>query len=358
LPGGGRAVARRCRRLLAIVALALPAAGQAAEPWVSLEVAAESGTPSATMAAWAELLEATGFDHVRIRGIRNGDRPSLQVRAEGGRQRYALVGVLDRRERLLLPEAAFERGDRSKLTAYRAQLASGQPLNEPPGPLGLAASHFARLYAELSPRLGAAGSAPAAPLEVVEAALAELAAAPAWSPGARAALQQAAPLEVDLSGLSRGSAAAYALREAGLALAPLPPRSAGAGAALAVVPAAEAAHAWPVGWRSAATPKTLAPQMFRVTTIEIAGYTLAQTMTALGPHLGVPLLVDRPQLARLQIVPTKATVDVKKAFDQALARAHLASELRVDERGTPFLWITQFGPGSGRAAAAPPADGD
>jgi hypothetical protein len=88
-------------------------------------------------------------------------------------------------------------------------------------------------------------------------------------------------------------------------------------------------------------------------------------MTALGPHLGVPLLVDRPQLARLQIVPTKATVDVKrsktyvkKAFDQALARAHLASELRVDERGTPFLWITQFGPGSGRAAAAPTADGD
>jgi hypothetical protein len=308
-------------------------------------------------------LEACGFNHVRIRGIRTGDRPALEVRTEGEQQRYALVGILDSRERLILPEGTFVRSDRSKLTAYRAQLASGEPLNDPPGPFGLTETQFTRLYAMLEPRIGETGAAPAAPLAVVEAALAEWPETPQWSRGARVALQQAAPLEVDVSGLSRGTAAAYALREAGLALAPLRPRGPGAAVGLAVVPAAEAEHAWPVGWRAAATPKTLAPQMFRVTTIEITGYTLAQTMTALGPHLGVPLLVDRPQLARLGIVPAEAAVEVKrgktyvkKAFDQALARAKLASELRVDERGTPFLWITQFGPGSARAPAAPIAE--
>jgi hypothetical protein len=35
--------------------------------------------------------------------------------------------------------------------------------------------------------------------------------------------------------------------------------------------------------------------------------------------------------------------------DRLLSQARLASELRVDEGGNAFFWITQFGPQSPRA---------
>ena len=96
--------------------------------------------------------------------------------------------------------------------------------------------------------------------------------------------------------------------------------------------------------------------MFRITTIEIKGYTLAQTLVAMAPHMGVPMVVDQRTLTSLEIEPETIRVNVprkktyvKKAVDQVLSQSRLGGELRVDEVGRPFYWITQFGKLSRRA---------
>jgi hypothetical protein len=72
--------------------------------------------------------------------------------------------------------------------------------------------------------------------------------------------------------------------------------------------------------------------------------------------MGVPIFVDQRTLAARGIDPTTVKVKLprtktypRKAFDRILAQGRLAGELRVDEAGTPFYWVTQFGPESPRA---------
>jgi hypothetical protein len=95
----------------------------------------------------------------------------------------------------------------------------------------------------------------------------------------------------------------------------------------------------------------MAPAMYRFTTIEISGYTLAKAIEALTPHMGVPLLFDQRIIAERSIDTAKIEVKfpnrrtyVRRAFDNVLSQGHLTGEFRVDEAGRPFYWITQPGP--------------
>ena len=97
-------------------------------------------------------------------------------------------------------------------------------------------------------------------------------------------------------------------------------------------------------------------EMFKFLTFEISGYTLAQALDVLSPRLGVPLKFDDLILQRRDIHPDKIQVKLprkktylKRAVDRILGQARLSGELRVDEAGKPFYWITQFGKDSPRA---------
>ena len=72
-------------------------------------------------------------------------------------------------------------------------------------------------------------------------------------------------------------------------------------------------------------------------------------MQAIGARLKVPLLLDHNALARYGIEPDKVNVSVPRGktthsliLQKILFQARLKSELRVDEAGTPFLWITSL----------------
>ena len=44
---------------------------------------------------------------------------------------------------------------------------------------------------------------------------------------------------------------------------------------------------------------------------------------------------------------------IRRAVDRILAQGRLAGELRVDDAGRPFYWVTQYGPLSQRAPESP-----
>jgi hypothetical protein len=105
---------------------------------------------------------------------------------------------------------------------------------------------------------------------------------------------------------------------------------------------------WPIGWEPQKTPGETAPSLFESLNAEIDGYTLEETLAAIGPRLKIPLYLDHAALAAHEIEPAKIQVRLprtrtfyKRLIDRVLTQARLGSELRLDEAGTPFLWITR-----------------
>lgn len=327
-----------------------------AAPWVSLEVAAEQGVATGGLHAWARFLSEIGIDQVRIRGIRDADKPRVEIHGDGDDVRYALVGLLTRRDVLVLPgNKKFSLGDREKLRDYLESIEDQSGVGPPRERFDLTATELEALRAALTPPLGEAtrGLACGAAFDLISRRLGmEI----VLDAGDRAILDRAGPLEVELQPFSLGMALACAVRPAERAVAVERPKKRGALPTLHLVPVDSELETWPVGWRPKQVSKAIVPQIYRVTTIEIKGYTLAQTLTALEPHLKVPLILDQRQLATLGIEPDKKKVNVprqknsvKEGLDQALSQTRLGAELRVDEGGRPFFWITQFGKASHRA---------
>jgi hypothetical protein len=74
-------------------------------------------------------------------------------------------------------------------------------------------------------------------------------------------------------------------------------------------------------------------------------------MTAIQSRLEMPFLYDHNKLVRDRIDPAEIKVALpgrrihyNKIIRQLLFQAKLTSDLRVDEAGAPFLWITTIKP--------------
>jgi hypothetical protein len=164
----------------------------------------------------------------------------------------------------------------------------------------------------------------------------------------------------ELKGLTSGTGLAILLRSKGLMLRP--EKSRGEPVAYRI----EMAHVdaidestlgksdgdemkhWPIGWEPQKTPGELAPALFEFRNAEIAGFTLEETLAAIGQRVKFPIYVDHAALAAHQIEPAKIQVRLartrtiyKRIIDRVLAQARLGSQVRVDEAGMPFLWITR-----------------
>jgi hypothetical protein len=226
------------------------------------------------------------------------------------------------------------------------------------GMFGLTRPHFEQLYADLS--VVVTESTKGAPPQLVFDTLSRGLSVPlSVDASAKGALARAQPLAVELKEMTLGTSAALALRTAGLALVPEQPP--GKPFVVRVTPIEPNQMAWPVGWKPEQTPRQLSPPMYRFTTIEITGHKLTEAMGALGPHLGLPMIYDDYVIAREKIDMNKVVkfakrrTYVRRAVDNVLGQARLTGEVRVDEAGRPFYWITRFGPNSPRALGTGPA---
>jgi hypothetical protein len=54
-------------------------------------------------------------------------------------------------------------------------------------------------------------------------------------------------------------------------------------------------------------------------------------------------------LASVRVKFPKSKTYVRRVVDYVLSQGRLTGELRVDEAGMPFYWVTKFGPDSPRA---------
>ena len=342
------------RPLAAGILLVSMAAPLPAKLPIEVEVAVQGGAPLDAMQFWSRTLGEADVARVRIRTMRRDEQPSLEAVELGNTKRYRLLGVLTSADVLHLPGAKFGRGDRQKLKAFLEELPVAHEHNAVErGRFGLTEAQFEKVFAAMSMPVsrelkGLSSS------EAFAVLTANLPADMVISTRDRVLIDAAGPLTQELGTLSTGTALALVLRRAGRVLVPEHPQ--GGNLQFRIAAADPSREHWPVGWKPTTTPRQSAPKLYRFRTIEIDGYALSEAITALEAHMGAPAIYDELILAREEEDPLMKNVRLKRqktflrrALDGLLSQARLAGEVRVDETGQAFYWITKFGKESPRA---------
>ncbi len=318
-----------------------------AAPPVKLELATEQGLQITAPQRWLQRLAQAGIYDVRIRAAARGERPRIENIGTDGRPQYRAVGVLTARGELQLPGRTFRDSSLAQLQAYLEQVAAQGPdaMAAPRGQFGLTERQFAALLADFTqPVTFATDGQP--PRAVVDRLTARMTVPVEIDTAAARSLAAAAPMADELQGLTTGTALALLLHNEGLMLRPesgtLQP------VVVRITAADPKAEAWPVGWKPKQPPVELAPSLFEHVNVEIDGYTLQETLDAVAPRIKVRYYWDRAALAADHIDPNAVKITLprtrtfyKSILNRALAQAHLGTKLRIDEAGTPFLWITR-----------------
>ncbi len=342
-------------QVAATIAIIAPSAN-ANDAWISVEVATEQGVQATAQREWLQLLTRAGADDIRLRSQQPGDEAALSQSGTAERPRYRLVGVLDGRGILTLPGGRFKQRSVSELRDYFDRLAAdgNEGVTAPRGAFGLTEKQIAQVHDDLARpvEFSTTGVPLADVLKAVDNAtrLAVRMDEAAWQ-----VVREAPPAADEVQSITMGTALALLLLRDSLVL--VPSKARGAEVVLRIarhsdIKAGKASdddlETWPVGWKPNRQPSQLAPKLIETLTAEVDGFTLAEAMASIEPRVGVPVYWDHQKLAANQIDPTQVKVKLARqktrlgrVIDRLLFQARLRGELKVDEAGTVFYWISR-----------------
>ncbi len=329
---------------------------------VSLVIAAEAGAPIASYHSWSKDLGEAGVRNVRVRGGRSSDR--LGIKSRGSREMpvYDVLGMIESGGDLLLPGARFRPGDADGVARWVKDLAElGPPQSrEPKGVFGLTKSQFERVRKDLGRRVDFSTRSETR-AAVIDKIAAKLQIPFSIEPRLKATLAQDV-LADELAGFSSGTVLGYVLRPLGLGF--VPREVDGRRLQYVVVPLEgesaagirkdKAMKHWSVGWPPSGSKHDVLPALFEFHNVSVQDVSVGKVLEAVGEKLEVPVLFDRAALARHRVdlekidvtLPSKRTT-YGLVLNRVLFKARLRYDLRVDETGKPFLWVTTLKPAFG-----------
>lgn len=297
---------------------------------------------------WVQAFGQTGVRNVRFRSPQSGDVMGIERAAGSGETTYYVTGSMNSRGEIEVPGKKFRMGDARGVVAWLNDLAAnGLPEErEATAAFGLPESQWNALRRELSlPVPGATkGQTRAAAVRQIAAAIKTPLRA---DPSMKGELE-ADTIAEELEGFSCGTALACIVRPAGLALVP---QQAGDRVELRIVRAGADQEVWPIGWESEKPERDLLPELFEILNANIQGVTVSQALEAMAARLKVPAFCDHNAIARHGLEPEKTVVQLppgkttlSAALRRVLFQAGLKHEVRVDEAGRLFLWVTSVKP--------------
>lgn len=315
-----------------------------AEPTLDLELVTQDGFRGDLAKQWYKLFDELNLRNVRIRGIQPGDGVTIEPIGNPVRS-YRIVGVLTSQNQLKLAGGTFSVHDKAKIGTWLAKVKEGgvEGLLDKPAAFGLLERQFAELKQSLASKT-TFSTKDETPAAIVEKLVAGVRDPIQISAAAREKLAAAEKFPDELLGMSTGAALAAALRPAGLVLLP---EKAGQGTRLSIVDARDVKEPWPVGWPIDRPAKDYIPELLSFLNVEIEDTPLAEVVTAIQGRLKVPFVIDQNSLARerVDLATAKVTLPTmriyyQKVLERALFAAKLKMEVRIDEAGQPFVWIT------------------
>ena len=313
-----------------------------------LELVGEARGSALVFQQWLRALSQAGVKNVRIRSARATDKVGIEVRGSEDRPLYVVTGVIKSSDELIAPGGRYRRRDAAKLASWLNDLARLGPAQqgEQQPAFGLSPRQFEQLHGDLA-RLVTFSTQQTPRGQVVEKIGRQLLLPLRIDPEAVRALN-ADKVGEELAGISCGTALACVLRPMGYCLVP---RRQGDGPACVVAKARPGLEIWPVGWESDKPRREALPALFEFHNVAVGGVSAAAALEAVGKRLKVPVLMDHNAMARHGIDPAKAIVShprsrttYSSALRKILFQAGLKFEVRVDEAGNPFLWISTVKP--------------
>lgn len=327
--------------LAAVVVVCLASLASAQDVRVSLDLIIEDGL-SPSNREWLETLEGLGLSSVRMRSATRNEKIELQKSGSG----YRVTGAVMGDGKLRLPGGTFRAGDRAGVARWLEKLKTGgeEGLTTKPGAFGLLPRQLADVHETLAAKVSFS-TADKRPREVVDKIVADVPWMVKIDAVAERALDTQEVMSEDYIGLSSGTALAATLRPLGLVLTF--ERTERGEPFLRIADSRAAKEHWPVGWPPKQPPRETLPDLYKFLNVEVKDTAIGDALEAVRARLNVPLLVDQNSLARQEIdlKTTKVTMPKVNTFyssilDRLLFQAKLKYELRVDEAGQPFLWVT------------------
>jgi hypothetical protein len=333
--------------LAALLAVSTPAW---AESRVEMELAFEPGFPITGAQKWSAALENVGVTNLRIRQARQGDRTQIETTGSGASAVYQVTGILTRDNKLMLPAGSFSMQEQARIAEWVAKLKAGgiEELTAPRTAFDLTQAEFAALKQRLAAPVAFSTKDQLA-TGCVKALVRGLTIPVTVDEAARAAVESDWRIPEEMQGMSQGTTLAAMLRPLGLGFAAQ--REIGGKVSLRIASQQNLRELWPVGWTAEEKMKDLTPDLLKFLNVEIADTPLPDAMGAIQSRLEIPFLYDHNNMARDRIEPAQINVSLpagrtyyNKIIRQLLFQAKLKADLRVDEAGEPFLWITTIKP--------------
>ena len=294
---------------------------------------------------WGQALAAAGVQNFRLRSAQEGDKPAIEVGGTEQMPFYKVTAVLGARDELIVPGGRFRRSECKKLAAWLDDLAKRGPpeKREKVSAFGLTASQLEKVNADLSKAVGFSTKG-----MTRSEAVNKIAGQLGLSLKIEGALADGDDkIEEELSEFSSGTALACILRPIGSCMVP---RESGETLSYAVKKAQLDQEIWPVGWPAEGAQKVL-PALYEFHNVNVSGVTATKLLEVVGKQIKAPVLYDHNALARHGIEPDKATVSHPQqrttysvALRKMLGKVGLKFEVRVDEAGKPFLWVSTMKP--------------
>ncbi len=313
---------------------------------VELEVYIDQRAPAGTQHQWMETLSNCGADRVSVKVGKV--KPAVEETALSSGSKRIVIKAMIERNRLQVSGSAFAITDKSGIQAFIKRLrddGAETGLAEKKA-FGLTSPQLVELHEKLSapinfPTKGISareGLVKVSNLLNVNFQLDNVAAE---------ALDSDETVYEDLIGLSSGTAIAMMVRPLGLVFQP--EREQGKSMTFNLVDAQDAKEHWPIGWPPQGLPVNVCPPLFEKTDLEIRRFPLKATLDAMEKRTKVPFIYDRNAISKAGIELDQVKVELiqdkityMSAVSKLLGQSKpgLKQELRVDENGKPFLWIT------------------
>lgn len=315
---------------------------------ISLEVSTPDRAELTTQQRWMEMLSEVGADSVRSRTSRGAPRPGIEEMQLGKTVSVRITGVISGRQ-ILLPGATFGIKDKQGVRDYIQKIrddGSKVALAEKKA-FGLTSEQLVGIGQEFMAVVGSSTKG-VATSACVEEMINQLTSPVKFDETARRALASGTTVRDELRGLSVGTALSAAVRPLGLII--VPKREQGKMVEIQIVDSQSSKENWPVGWPIEKPLDQVAPKLFnKLNNVEIRGFALKSILDRFETRMEVPFIYDQNTLARngIELETTKVTLVKKKttymvALSRMLAQSKpmMKQELRVDENGKPFLWIS------------------
>jgi len=325
-----------------------PVRAEVAEPRIQLEIAIDPRLPPMTLHEWAKALGAAGVEGVRVRTAYPNDAPKVQEVSSDSVPTYQVLAVVNAQNELVLPDARFSIRQIERFKQWLNDLRRQGPAESRPKQVafGLNIVQFEQVRHEMSRVVGfSTKGRPRS--EVVENLISSLTNTMIFEPETRKRLGHD-PFNEELQGLATGTAIAYVLRYDGLAFVP---QSTVNGIRYQITVGQPKVAAWPVGWPPDDSETTVVPKLLETISVNIQNVSVKEVVDSVTQRLGLVYLIDHPALARFGIEMDKAPVNIpqtKTTYSQIMKRslfqARLKGEIRCDDAGKPFLWVTTLKP--------------